>query len=98
MVKTWSASTLSVCQTLPGKSGTCPIGEDGVTQASLAMLRVSSLPSTIPADSLHMEVIFVAGVKHDQVLHRDNTRGFLACSLHFLNVVTLILMCVCVST
>lgn len=69
MAESWSACTLPLCHMLVDRGGTYPLGEDEVTQASLAPAEGIQSASYHPCQESCTEIIFSAWVKHDQVFH-----------------------------
>lgn len=77
MAEIWSAHTLPLCHLLPSRGGTCPLGGDGVTQASLAPAEGVQSASYHACQESRTEIIFSAWVKHDQVFHRRQCQRIL---------------------
>lgn len=80
MAKSWSACTLPLCHLLPNRGGTCPLGGDGVTLSSLAPAEGVQSVSDHSCQESHVEIMFSAWVKHDQVFHRGLCQRILGLS------------------
>lgn len=100
MAESWSACTLPLYHMLPGGDGTCPPGEDGGTQASLAPAEGVQSASYHPCQESRTESYFQLGLNMTRCFHRRQCQRILGMSLAlvwmlWLLIFVLTVMCVC---